>query len=176
MPPELNEQRIAEALSALFASAHTVFWHDADGEFTDVLGAVGAVPDEVFAPWPRPDLPEPPAGARPDERRLSAVLGAGFGLGVALASMRLVVGLGGLGELGGAACGVLIGLVLTCWVVVVRGRLHRRAAVDRWVAEAIATVRSAAEDQLAHRYLDAQQYLVSRGVQPGGRAHHKSTN
>ena len=37
MPPELNEQRIAEALGALFANAHSVFWHDADGEFTDVL-------------------------------------------------------------------------------------------------------------------------------------------
>lgn len=37
MAAELNEQRIGEALTALFASVNIIFWHDADGEFTDVL-------------------------------------------------------------------------------------------------------------------------------------------
>lgn len=163
------EHRVRERLLGLFAAADAA----SAGEFADV---VGTVPAGTFAPWPRPRIPDPPAVARPDERRLSAVLGAGFGLGVALATMRLLTGLRGLGELGGAVCGVLVGLALTCWVVVVRGRLQRRAALDRWVAESIAVVRSAADDHLAHRYLDAQQYLVSRGVRARASAHHKSTN
>jgi uncharacterized protein (TIGR02687 family) len=37
MAAELNEQRIGEALTALFANANIIFWHDADGEFVDVL-------------------------------------------------------------------------------------------------------------------------------------------
>lgn len=141
-------QRVHAALSALFAAA--------DVESARALAEVSAV---ATTPWPIPALPDPPAGPRPDERRLSAVLGAGFGLGVALATMRLVSGLAGLPETDGVAWGVVVGLVLTGWVVVIRGRLQTRAALDRWVLESIAVVRQGAEDELARRYLDAQQQL-----------------
>jgi hypothetical protein len=143
-----RQQRVRAALSELFATA--------DAESARALAAVSGV---VTTPWRMPPVPDPPAGSRPDERRLSAVLGAGFGLGVALATMRLVSGLAGVPEAGAVGLGALVGVVLTGWVVVLRGRLQARAGVDRWAADAITAVRQRAEDELARRYLDAQQQL-----------------
>lgn len=141
-------QRVHAALRELFAAADT--------ESARALGAVSGV---VTTPWRMPPVSDPPVGSRPDERRLSAVLGAGFGLGVALATMRLVSGLAGVPETGAVALGALVGVVLTGWVVVLRGRLQARAGLDRWATDAITAVRQRAEDELARRYLDAQQQL-----------------
>ena len=142
------EQRVRRTLGKLFAVA--------DAESMRALADFSGV---ATTPWRMPAVADPPTGPRPDERRLSAVLGAGFGLGVALATMRLVTGLAGLAETGGVALGVVVGAVLTGWVVAIRGRLQTRAALDRWAAEAIGAVRQAAEDELARRCLDVQQHL-----------------
>ncbi|QDA56987.1 BREX-1 system phosphatase PglZ type A [Thermomonas aquatica] len=48
MATELNEQRISEALAALFASANIIFWHDIDGEFADVLDKLELDPVKVI--------------------------------------------------------------------------------------------------------------------------------
>lgn len=146
-------QRVHAGLQELFAAA--------DAESARALAAVSGV---MTTPWRMPPLPDPSAGSRPDERRLSVVLGVGFGLGVALATMRLVSGLAGLPEAGAVALGALVGMVLTGWVVALRGRLQERAGLDRWATDAITAVRQRAEDELARRYLDAQQQL---GAVPG---------
>ena len=91
-----------------------------------------------------------------DEMCLGAVLGVGFGLGAALGASRLLTGLAGLPEPTGAVSGLVAGLVLTLWVVGLRLRLQRRAALERWVAEAVALVRQAAEEELACRLLEVQ--------------------
>jgi hypothetical protein len=142
------EKRVRGAMAQLFAAA--------DAESARALTKVSGV---ATTPWRMPAVLDAPAGPRPDERRLSTVLGAGFGLGVALATMRLVTGLAGLSETGGVALGALVGVVLTGWVVAIRGRLQTRAALDRWVADAISVVRQTTEDELARRCLDAQQHL-----------------
>lgn len=150
-------QHVGHALRELFALA------DAES-----ARAFDAVVDVRVTPWRMPVIPDPPSGPRRDEWWLSVVLGAGFGFGVALATMRLVTGLAGLSEAGGAVSGLMVGLILTMWVVAVRGRMQQRAALDRWTSDAVAVVRQAADDELARRWLDVQAYLL--------RAHHKSTN
>ena len=84
------------------------------------------------------------------------LLGAGFGLGVALTLSRLLVDLApGLAAAGVVAC-VAIGLAVTVWVVGTRGLLQDRAVLDRWIGEAIASVRAAAEQLVATRVLAAE--------------------
>ena len=84
------------------------------------------------------------------------LLGAGFGLGVALAASRLFTGLApGLTAVG-ALAGGLLGLLLTVWVVGIRGLLHDRALLDRWVGRVTATLREDAEALVATRVLAAE--------------------
>jgi hypothetical protein len=62
------------------------------------------------------------------------LVGAGFGLGVALTLSRLLADLApGLTVAGAVACAA-IGLALTVWVVSTRGVLRDRALLDRWAA------------------------------------------
>ncbi|WP_319447539.1 MULTISPECIES: hypothetical protein [unclassified Mycobacterium] len=112
---------------------------------------------DVAAPaYPRPgagpQLPASPTAPR-QERRLTMVLGAGFGLGVAMAVSRL---LGGLDQglavaalVGGAASGV----GLTVWLVITRALLQERALYDRWVGEVVTTLRWHGEELVAGRLL-----------------------
>ncbi|WP_370069276.1 hypothetical protein [Mycobacterium sp. MAA66] len=143
-------------------------------EVADVESArqLAEIVDLATTPWRMPTIPDPPAGPRTDERWLGAVLGAGFGMGVALAAMRLMSGLAGVAEAGAAVFGLLVGLGLSWWVVAVRGRLQARAALDRWVADVIGAVRQASEYELARRWLDAGQHLAERRPP----THHKSRN
>ncbi|MGB8404902.1 MAG: hypothetical protein WCE30_12650, partial [Mycobacterium sp.] len=143
-------------------------------EVADVESArqLAEIVDVATTPWRMPAIPDPPAGPRSDERWLGAVLGAGFGMGMALAAMRLMSGLAGAAEAGAAAFGLFVGLGLSWWVVAVRGRLQARAALDRWAADVIGVVRQASEYELARRWLDAGQHLAERRPP----AHHKSRN
>ena len=91
------------------------------------------------------------------------LLGAGFGLGVALTSSRLVGGVAsrlapGLAMAAAAAC-VAIGLVVTFAVVHIRGLLHDRALLDRWVGDATSSLRLVVEELVAGRVLVAESAL-----------------
>ena len=84
------------------------------------------------------------------------VLGGGFGLGVALTLSRLTSQLGDGFEAVGLLAGGVAGLLLTIWVVGIRGVLHDRALMDRWVGEVASTLRSCAEEMIARRLLEAE--------------------
>jgi hypothetical protein len=89
------------------------------------------------------------------------LVGAGFGLGVALTLSRLLAGLApGLTVAGAVACAA-IGLGLTVWVVGTRGLLRDRALLDRWAGEATARLQSAVEQLVATRVLAAESSLTA---------------
>ena len=89
------------------------------------------------------------------------LVGAGFGLGVALTLSRLLADLTpGLTVAGAVACAA-IGLALTVWVVGIRGLLRDRALLDRWAGESTALVQSAAEQLVATRVLAAESSLTA---------------
>jgi hypothetical protein len=108
---------------------------------------------------PQVQVPEPALKSRRLETRLMMLLGAGFGLGVALTLSRLFADLApGWTAASAAACAV-IGLAVTVWVVGTRGLLHDRAVLDRWVGEATASLRTAVEQLVATRVLSADSVL-----------------
>ena len=103
-----------------------------------------------------PHVDRAPSSSRRLETRLVAVLGLGFGLGIALASNRLLSGLApGLSVVGWVAGG-LIGSTLVAWVVRTRGVLHDRAVLDRWVTDVAATLRWHGEAMIAERLLTVE--------------------
>lgn len=108
-------------------------------------------PDPGARPVPL-DLPAP--GAAGLENRLTGLLGAGFGIGVAMTLGRV------LGEVvpGPTALVVLVcavtGVTLGGWLVATRRLLCRRAVADRWVVEVTAALRAALEDHVATRMAD----------------------
>lgn len=118
------------------------------------------------------DLPAPPASAAPVapviaasplksrrlERQSTVVLGAGFGLGVSLAVTRLLAGM----QIAGLVVGGLVGLALTMWVVGLRGLLHDRAVLDRWVAEVTSAARAGLEERVTTRIVAAESALTSQ--------------
>ena len=116
---------------------------------------------------PRPDttagatVTAAPLKSRRLETQLMTVLGAGFGLGVALVISRLFVGVAPESTVAGSVAGGLVGVALTVWVVRVRGLLHDRAVLDRWVHEVTAGVRSALEERVAAGLLAAEASLAS---------------
>ena len=89
------------------------------------------------------------------------VLGAGFGLGVALGVSRLFAGLAPGLTIAGLAAGGVIGLLLTVWVVGMRGLLNDRAVLDRWIGEVTSTLQSAVEERVATRVLAAEAALTA---------------
>ena len=110
-------------------------------------------------------VPSPPLTSRRLETWLMATLGAGFGVGLAVTLSRLVGGLvtrfaPGLAPAAAAAC-VLTGLVGAAMVVHVRGLLHDRALLDRWVGEAAASLRAVVEERVATRVLAAESALAA---------------
>jgi hypothetical protein len=108
-----------------------------------------------------PDIAAPPLKPRRLETRLMLVLGAGFGLGVALAVSRLFAGLAPELTIAGLGAGGLVGLLLTVWVVGIRGLLHDRSLLDRWVTDVTSTLRSSVEELVAIRVLAADTALTT---------------
>ena len=74
---------------------------------------------------------------------LMLVLGAGFGLGVAVTISRLLAGAAPRLAVTGLAVGAVVGLLLAVWVVSTRGLLHDRAVLDRWIGETTTTLEKA---------------------------------
>lgn len=113
------------------------------------------------SPPPPPDVSSPPVKSRRLETQLMMLLGAGFGLGVALAVTRLFAGLAPGLTIAGLMVGGVVGLLLTVSVVGIRGLLHDRAVLDRWVTDVTASLRSAVEERVATRVLAAETALTS---------------
>ncbi len=126
-----------------------------------VMGVQEALP--VLEQLPAVDVGPPPLKSRRQEAWLMMLLGAGFGLGVALTLGRLVSGLAsrlgpGLAIAGAVAC-VAIGLAVTFWVINVRGLLHDRALLDRWAGDVTSSLRSVVEELVATRVVAAESLL-----------------
>jgi hypothetical protein len=138
---------------------------EVDQGITDHLGDV-ATELGLSAPAPPPPLaaPEvarPPLKSRRLETQLTMIVGAGFGFGVALAVTRLFAGLAPGLTIAGLIAGGVVGLLLTVWVVGIRGLLRDRAVVDSWVTDVTATLRSAVEERVATRVLAAETTLTT---------------
>jgi len=138
--------RVGEVLDELEA--------DITAHLDDVAADLSLPAPPRPAPAGPPDVPAPPRSRRL-ETQLTLILGAGFGLGVALALTRL---------LSGPAVGVALGLLSTGWVVGIRGLLHARAVLDRWVGDVAAVLRSAAEERVATRVLAAETALTAEAA------------
>jgi hypothetical protein len=127
----------------------------------DVATELGLSAPAPPPPLRAPEVPNPPLRSRRLETQLVMILGAGFGFGVALAVTRLFAGLAPGLTIAGLIVGGLLGLLLTVWMVGIRGVLHDRAVLDRWVTDVAATLRSAVEERVATRVLAAETTLTS---------------
>ena len=128
--------------------------------FDDVAVELGFRAPAVEAPAPTPDIGEPALRSRTLETRLMVVLGIGFGLGVAFTVSRLWVGAAPRTAVAGLVVGAVVGLLLTVWVVSIRGLLRDRVVLDRWVNDVTTTVRSAVEERVTTRALAAETALT----------------
>ncbi|WP_395308975.1 hypothetical protein V4U86_27330 [Mycobacterium sp. AMU20-3851] len=122
--------------------------------------AAPAVPPAALPP----ELGAPVLTARRLETQLMLLLGAGFGLGVALAAGRLLAGLAPGSAAVGAIGGALLGALLTVWVVGIRDLLQDRVLLDRWVGRVTATLREHAEALVATRVLAAEVDLTGQAA------------
>ena len=148
--------RVAEVVAEVSDGTTT---HLAD--VAAVTGVPVALPE--VEKLPTVDVPPPPLKSRRQETRLMMLLGAGFGLGVALTLSRLVAGLASrltppLAIAGAVAC-VLVGLGVTFLVVNIRGLLRDRALLDRWTGDVTGSLRSVVEELVATRVLVAETVL-----------------
>jgi hypothetical protein len=126
----------------------------------DVAQVLGLPVDPpVSAACPQIEIPAPPLKSRRLETRLIMLLGAGFGLGVALTLSRLLAELAAWLTAAGVVACAAIGLAVAVWVVGTRGLLRDRAVLDRWAGEATASLRSAVEQLVANRVLAAESLL-----------------
>lgn len=135
-----------------------------DTQLAEVAETLGVPPQAPPAdPTPTVEFAAPPLKSRRLENRLMVLLGAGFGLGVALTLSRVVAGLAprfapaAVGA-GIAGC-VLLGLALTLLVVRTRALLADRAVLERWIEEVIASLRSTTEELVAIRVVLADSMI-----------------
>lgn len=136
----------------------------------DIATELGLTAPQTPAPAPVPEIGRPGLTARRLEMQLMTVLGAGFGLGVALAAGRLFTGLAPGLTVVGALTGGLLGVLLTLWVVGIRGLLHDRALLDRWVGRVAAVLRENTEALVATRVLAAEVEFTGQAAATGARA------
>jgi hypothetical protein len=134
------------------------------GHLTDTADELGLQIDSVSMESATtasgPDVGEPSLKSRRLETRLMMLLGAGFGLGVALTLSRVFADLApGLTVAGAAIC-ALVGLAVTVWVVGIRGLLHDRGVLDRWVTDVTAVLRATVDQLVATRVLAAETSLT----------------
>lgn len=133
-------------------------------QFRDIAVESGLVAPPVSAAAAAPEVGVAGLTSRRLEMQLMTVLGAGFGLGVALAAGRLFTGLAPGLAVAGATAGGLLGVLLTVWVVGIRGLLHDRGLLDRWVGRVIATLREDTEAFVATRVLAAEADLTGQAA------------
>ncbi|KZS74003.1 hypothetical protein A4G29_14140 [Mycobacterium kansasii] len=153
---EHTRSRVAGALAEVSEAVHRRL-----ADMAPALSVpIGLPPGETL---PTVAIADPPLKSRRLEARLMVVLGAGFGLGVALTLSRLLAGLAprlnpwltGAGIIG---C-VALGLVLTLWVVHTRALLSDRAVLDRWTGDVMSALRSALDELVGGRVAAAESLL-----------------
>jgi hypothetical protein len=132
-------------------------------DVAQVTGVPVALPE--LEKLPAVDVGAWPLKSRRHETWLMMLLGAGFGLGVALTLTRLVGGLTarlgpGLAIVGTVGC-VAVGLVVTFLLINIRGLLRDRALLDRWAGEVTSSLRSVVEELVATRVLVAESLLTT---------------
>jgi hypothetical protein len=127
----------------------------------DIATELGLSAPAPPPPLEAPEVAQPPLKSRRLQTQLTMIVGAGFGFGVALAVSRLFAGLAPGLTVAGLIAGGLVGLLLTVWVVGIRGLLHDRAVLDRWVTDVTATLRATVEERVATRVLTAETALTT---------------
>jgi hypothetical protein len=127
----------------------------------DVATELGLTAPEAPPPAVPPVFAPPPLRSRRLESRLMMVLGAGFGLGVALGISRLFAGLAPGLTIAGLLAGGVVGLLVTVWVVGMRGLLNDRTMLDRWVGVVIGLLQGFLEERVATRVLAAEASLTA---------------
>ncbi|OYN81108.1 hypothetical protein [Mycolicibacterium sphagni] len=135
------------------------------GHLADVVEQLGLASDVATPEGPRYEVGAAPVRSRNAETRLMMLLGAGFGLGIALTITRLLADLAPQWALRGAIGGAVLGLIVTLWVVSVRGLLRDRAVLDRWVVEVTAGLRTAMEEWVATQVLAAEASMGRAGAE-----------
>ncbi|MGB3484823.1 MAG: hypothetical protein WBB07_21715 [Mycobacterium sp.] len=131
-------------------------------QLADVTHGLGLAPVLSSAPMPKPPgVGSPLLRSRRLETRLVVLLGAGFGLGVALTLSRLFADLAPGLAVAGAVVWVLIGFASAVWMVRTRALLQDRAVLDRWVGGVMAETRTVVDQLVATRVLAAEAELTS---------------
>ncbi len=123
------------------------------------------IPSVEVAPasCPAPETYLPRFGhARAD--RVTALLSVGFGLGMALTLGRLLADLAPAWTAAIMAASLLTGIGLSGWVIRARGLVAERAALDRWVTEVTAGLRTAMEERVVMQMLAAETAMAAEAT------------
>jgi hypothetical protein len=160
----MSRRRLGEFESYVRTRAAEVV-DEVDDGITKHLGDVaterGLSAPATPPPLGAPEVSQPALKSRRLETQLTMILGAGFGFGVALAVTRVFAGLAPGLTVAGLVAGGVTGLLLTVWVVGIRGLLQDRAVLDRWVTDVTATLRYTVEERVATRVLAAESALTA---------------
>lgn len=132
-----------------------------DRELDAVAATLSTGAPGAEAPPRIPEISRPRRRTDRLQLRLTAVLGAGFGVGVALAASRLIVGVHG-SEVAGLVAGGLVGGLAATWVIGARVLLQHRATLDRWVGEVVAALRARGSEAVSSRLLAAEAVFAER--------------
>ena len=132
---------------------------DVDGDVSvrtqELAPGCGAAPEPEFT------AADPLLTARRLESQLMAVLGGGFGLGVAVVVTRLLAGVAPQLAIGAVVAGGAVGALTTAWVTRARTLLQARAVLQAWVADTVAAVRASADERVAAAMLLAETEMMS---------------
>lgn len=117
------------------------------------LGTDSGVPRSPIGEVTFDTCPTPPRPSR-QEAWLATLIGAGFGIGLALTIWRLLAGIAPDWSL---ECGVGCagtGLALAIWTIRARRLIHDRGVLDRWVGDVVDRARTALEGWVSRRMLE----------------------
>ena len=136
-----------------------------DSQLADLAAECGLTAPDCEPPPPGPSVSSPSLAKGGLDSRLMMVLGAAFGLGVALTLSRLVAGLAPAYTAGGLIVGAAVGLAVAAWVISVRRTLRDRAILERWIGEVIGELRAVVEELVATRMVRAESVLTTAGAE-----------